>query len=79
MRANHTIAADLYMQGVRVVPIVGSVRQEYVFAGCPDCGTISTFDADFQIRMIQSPRLIQSLIEEYLLVMEYPIPGIRLY
>lgn len=79
MRQNHNIAADLYMLGVRIVPIVGNVRQEYVFAGCPDCGSIATFDNDFEIKMIQSSRLLASLIEEYLLVMEYPIPRSRLY
>jgi hypothetical protein len=76
MRNTHTIAADLYSQGIRVVSVVGSVQREYLFAGSV---SLATWDTDFTIKIEQSFQLVQSLIREYLSVMEYPIPRSRLY
>jgi len=65
MTTIHTVAAELWMQGVRVVSVPSPARQEYIFAGGGDCD-VATFDNDFHTKMVQLPRLIAALIEQYL-------------
>jgi hypothetical protein len=62
------VAANLWNEGVRVVPVKAPARQEYLFAGCnffSDCN-VATFDSDFHVRMQQLPRGVAALIEQYL-------------
>jgi hypothetical protein len=55
----------LWQHGVRVVSVPSPARQEYIFAGGSDCD-IATFDSDFHVRMMQAPRGLAALIEQYL-------------
>ena len=61
----HEVAAELLAWGVRVVSVPSPARQEYIFAGGSDCD-IATFDNDFHVRMMQAPRGLAALIEQYL-------------
>jgi len=62
------VAAGLWNEGVRVVSVPSPARQEYLFAGCnffSDCN-VATFDSDFHDKMVQLPRGVAALIEQYL-------------